>query len=101
VASHTKVLNLTTGCRIKRSQAVNRIEQCTSEWVETGFSIRDLTLAESIQFRSNQARLRAPLSSPELPGLRYAPPATENTHTFLNNRRSLITQAREFVGATQ
>src|SRR5579875_1076831 len=56
MASHTKVLNISSGLRIKRSQAYRRIEQCVSEWVEDGVSIRDLTVAEMIAARSMQAR---------------------------------------------
>jgi hypothetical protein len=68
-----RVLNLTNGNRIKRSQAADRVEQCISVWVEEGFSIRDSITSERVAARSKQARLREPLALAELPGLVYRP----------------------------
>jgi hypothetical protein len=48
-------------CTIKLNQALGRIEQCISAWVEEGRTIRDLTLAERVQARSEQAKRTAGL----------------------------------------
>jgi len=71
----TKVLNLTTGHRIKRSQARDRVDQCISMWVDEGYSIRNLTLQETVAARSRQARDRDPLPYAELHTLRFEAPA--------------------------
>jgi len=80
MCAHGKVLNISTNQRIKRSQARNRVEQCLSAWVEDGLSIRDLTLAERVAARSEQARLRAleaeVLTGPEVGGCRFVRPDT-------------------------
>lgn len=55
--------------RIKRSQALRRIDQCISAWVDD-FSIRDLSLAERVKARSDKARLEEALAFAEIPGLR-------------------------------
>jgi len=74
MASNTKVTNLTGGRRIKRSQAIGRVEHCVSVWVEYGISIRDLTLAESIAARSAQTKLYPSPPFAEQPGLVYRVP---------------------------
>jgi hypothetical protein len=74
MASHSRIINLTNGFRIKRSQALGRIEQCISEWVEEGVSIRDLTLAQRVARRAQQSKEREPLAFVELPNVVYRPP---------------------------
>jgi hypothetical protein len=104
MSNNQQVLNVTTGEKMKLKQAKKLVLEGRLLWEVENESVRSVTFADLPELKhtiEHYARLRAPLSSPELPGLRYAPPATENTHTFLNNRRSLITQAREFVGAAQ
>ena|ERR1700748_2850071 len=73
MASHSKIHNISSNRYIKKSQAFGRIEQCISDWVEYGVSIRDLTLAEAIQARSQQAKDREPLPLAEIHGLKYEP----------------------------
>jgi hypothetical protein len=73
MGNHTKVTNLTSGCRIKRSQAQGRVQNCISVWVEENFTIRDLNLAERVAMRSEQAKLEEPLCNAEVPGIRYEP----------------------------
>jgi len=73
MSAHTKVINLTTGCKIKRSQAIGRVGQCISAWVNQGFSIRDLSLQESIEARNRQAKDREPLPLSEIQGLIFQP----------------------------
>lgn len=70
MASQTKVMNLTSGLRIKRSQARNRVEQGLSAWVDENFTIRDLSLAEMMAVRAEQSRRRAPIASAEIPGIK-------------------------------
>jgi hypothetical protein len=97
MSAHAKVLNLTTGYRIKRSQARNRVEQCISRWIEIGFSICDLTLQEMVCARAEQSKLQEPLETPEVPGVTWEPPIAERSYAFLNNRRALLAEARQFA----
>lgn len=59
MGANARVINLTTGARIKRSQARGRVENCISVWVSEGFTIRDLTLAQMVQKRSEAAKVQA------------------------------------------
>jgi len=86
MSAHTKVINLTTGCKIKRSQAIGRVDQCISAWVSEGFSIRDLSLQESIEARNKQAKEREPLPLSEIPGIKFDPPA----NALNSNRQSSL-----------
>jgi hypothetical protein len=52
-----RITNLTSGFQIKPSQAQNRIEQCISCWVVEGRTIRDLSLSERVNARSEQVKL--------------------------------------------
>ena|SRR6185437_7794319 len=89
MCAHGKVLNISTNQRIKRSQARNRVEQCLSAWVEDGLSIRDLTLAERVAARSEQARLREPLAVAELPGVKFEP-SVSGLEAYRNGRRMVL-----------
>lgn len=82
-----RILNITRGFRLKANQVYKAIENCSCTWVEKGVSVRDLTLAESIQMRNEQAKVREPLASMELPGLSYSGPQDY----------ALIHAANEFV----
>lgn len=95
MASHSRVFNLTSGCRIKRSQALGRIAHCLSEWVEPGVSIRNLTLAETVARRSAQARLEEPLPLAEIPGLIYRPSPTAEIST--QHEQKLARIANQFA----
>ena len=66
MGTHAKVLNVTSNMRIKRSQALRRIDQCISAWVD-GFTIRDLSLAERVHARSEKARLKKLWPLPNFP----------------------------------
>jgi hypothetical protein len=70
----SRVLNITRGFRLRPNQARKAIQNCACAWVEYGVSVRDLTLAESIAARVQQAKDRAPLPYSEVPGLRFDPP---------------------------
>lgn len=61
--------------------------------MEVGVSVRDLSLAESIAVRNEQAKLREPLVYAEIPGLVFDGP--------LPIRNDLIRAAHEFVTTPQ
>ena len=80
-----RVFNVTRGYSLKRSQALRAIAECAAEWVEENISIRDLTLAESIAARNEQARLREPLALADMRHIRVVPPpgaVWSGNHTF-------------------
>jgi hypothetical protein len=95
MASHTRVTNLTTGHRIKRSQAANRVEQCLSEWVNEGFTIRDLALNEMVQRRSVQSQAEERLASAELPGIVYESPVSAKAYEI--EHRGMVQAANQFA----
>ena len=97
MASHTKVVNLTSGNRIKRNQALGRVEQCISEWVEENVSIRDLTLKESIARRSEQARLNERLAKAEIPGTVFDPPPEALAAARRERRLAMDADVAEWV----
>lgn len=91
----TRIRNITRGFSLKRNQAIQAVENCAAEWVTLGSTIRDLTLAESIAKRNEQAAQREPLPLAELHGLLYVP-------AHLSNRRimsELIADAARFVAS--
>lgn len=87
-----RVLNITRGFSIKYKHALKGIKECACTWVEYGVSVRDLTLAESIAARNEQARLAEPLPFAELPGLVFELRKGERTSN------SLVWKAALFVG---
>jgi hypothetical protein len=95
MACHTKVLNISSNRRIKRRQAIGRVEHCVSAWVEFGFSIRDLSLAESIAKRNEQATMREPLEWAECPGLIYR--ADERNQAQTRQGYELVKAANQFA----
>jgi hypothetical protein len=97
MASHNTVLNLTTRQYIKPSQAITRVEQCISRWIERGRTICDLTLHEMVCARAEQSKMQEPLELPEVVGITWEPPIAERSYTFLNNRRALLAEARQFA----
>lgn len=99
MSKNKRVFNLSTGACPKRRAAERAIENCAAAWVEFGVSIRNLTLAESIAARVEQARLREPLVPAELPHLRYEP-AMSGLAAHRSGMK-LAWQANEFaLGAT-
>ena len=97
MGSNARVINLTTGARIKRSQARGRVENCMSVWVVEGFTIRDLTLAQIVQRRSIQARLQESIPFAELPGLIFKPAQKDQASTRISY--ALLKQANQFCQA--
>ena len=71
-----RVSNLSRRFSIDFKQAERAVEVCAAMWVEYGVSIRDVTLAEAIQLRNQQAARRECLAYAELPGLVYEPSAS-------------------------
>ncbi len=55
MGSHIRVFNVTRQFWLKPKRALYAVEQCSAAWVEFGVSVRDLTLAESIAKRNEQA----------------------------------------------
>ena len=100
MASNKRILNLSTKRTIKRSQAIGRVEQCVSAWVEQGVSIRDLSLAESIALRSKQARESEELDRSELPGLTFKPPIGAQA-AHVNEMRMAFDANRFYTEAVQ
>lgn len=72
----SRILNLTRKTLLKRHQAESRIAANVSAWVESGKTIRDLSLSEIVANRARQARHEAlrELPDAEIPGLRYVGP---------------------------
>lgn len=90
-----RVLNITRGFRLRFNQARKAVENCACAWVDVGISIRDLTLAESIAARSQQAKDREPLPYAEVHGLTFSPaPGTDRAH---RESRVLAYEASLFV----
>ena len=69
MSNNHRILNVTRGFTLKHKQAVRAIANCACAWVEYGTSIRDLTIAEAITARNEQARVAEPLPLAELPGV--------------------------------
>jgi hypothetical protein len=93
-----RVINLSRGFRLRFNQARKAVENCACAWVEVGVSVRDLTLAESISARVQQAKDREPLPYSEVHGLRFDPPAgtagAEWQSRLLAYEASLFVEAR-------
>jgi len=80
---------------MKHSQALRAVEQCACAWVEFGVSVRDLSLAESITKRNQQASMRAPLEWAELPGVVYRP--AERNQAVTRQGFDLVRAANQFA----
>ena len=90
------VFNVTRNYWIKRKHALKGIEDdCTLAWVVERETVRDLTLAEQIAARNEQARRREPLPYAEVAGLRYDPCASGVAATRREN--SLLWAAHDFM----
>jgi hypothetical protein len=95
MASHARILNITNGYRFKRTHAERAIDVCSAVWVEYGVSIRNLTLAESIAARNDQASRREPLPFAEIPGIKYEPCTSGISATGREGR--LLWEAHDWV----
>jgi hypothetical protein len=95
MASHARILNITNDFRFKRTHAERAIDACSAVWVEYGVSIRNLTLAESIAARNDQARRREPLPFAEIHGLKYEP--CVNGISATGREGKLLWEAHDFA----
>jgi hypothetical protein len=95
MSNNKRILNITRGFTLKHKQALRAVNECACAWVEYGVSVSDLTLAESITLRNQQASVREPLASPELPGLTFQPPLS--AIPSIAARRQLVQAANQFV----
>jgi hypothetical protein len=95
MTKNKRIFNVSRGYSLKRGAAERAIHECSAVWVEEGVSIRNLTLAESIAARNDQARHAEPLPFAEIPGLRFEPTPSGTAAT--RRERLLTWQAHEFV----
>jgi hypothetical protein len=100
MSQDTRILNLTRGFRLKRNQALRAIEQCACAWVEIDVSVRDLTIAESIQARNKQAAERELLDCAELPGITFEPPIGAQA-AYMIERRTAFEADKFYTEAIQ
>jgi hypothetical protein len=98
MTNNHRVLNVTRGYHLKRTHAERAIDACSAVWVEYGVSIRNLTLAESIAARNDQARRREPLPFAEIHGLKYEPCVSGISATGREGK--LLWEAHDFVMRT-
>ena len=97
MSQDTRILNITRGFRMKHKQAIRAIENCACAWVEgqEGLQVRDLTIAEAVKARNQQAAERDPLPNAELPGIIFQQPATATASAF--ERYALIRDANALM----
>jgi hypothetical protein len=100
MSNNQQVINLTTGERMKLKRAKRKVEKGSMMWVVPFESVRAVTwqdLPDLKETRENHAKLEAPLETPEVVGVTWEPPIAERSYTFLNNRRALLAEARQFA----
>ena len=90
MTNNARVTHIHRGFTLKHSQVVKAVENCNAAWVIFGESFRDLTPAESIAARNQQASQREPLPLAELHGCICEPPANKPRNY------ELISQANRF-----
>lgn len=74
MAKDPRVLNQTTGFRLKFSQARKAVEDCNCAWVVVGESVRSLSLAEQRAALAKREKDREPLPYSEIHGLKFEAP---------------------------
>lgn len=94
MSGNSRVQNLSRGYSMKFRQALKAIEACACAWVEYGVSVRDLSVAEAIQARIEQAAMREPLPLAEIPGLKFELPANMAS---VGAERALAWEAGKFA----
>jgi hypothetical protein len=99
MASHTRILNITRNYSLKHKQALRAVENCACAWVVFGVSVRDLSLAESIAKRNQQASLAESLPLAELRTVIFRPSETSQPISQ-RAKRELIQSAAWFCAAS-
>jgi hypothetical protein len=95
MSTNDRIYNVTRRYPMRAKQALRGINNCAMAWVEHGKSVRDLTLAESIAARNEQASVRElPLPYVEIRGLKYEPTAGAECAQYKSRR--LVALAIEF-----
>jgi hypothetical protein len=98
MASHKKILNISTNKLFKRSQAERFISAGSCDWVQKGHTIRDLDRAERLaQFalRQSHTDTNADVLPPsEGQGLVWRPPTSSQTPR--GEISALVVAARQF-----
>lgn len=98
MTSNSRVYNVTRRFTLKWKQAQKAVDNRACAWVEVGKTIRDLTLAESIALRIEDAKLSEPLAHAEIPGL-TTKWSTLQQQTLARQGYGLLRQANEFAHA--
>jgi hypothetical protein len=94
-----RVLNISTGATCKYKQAKHKVEQeCVWAWVDdTQRQVRNRTVGEMVTAVAVRNKTKRPLCFPEIRGVTWEPPIAERSYTFLDNRRALLAEARQFA----
>jgi len=90
----TRVFNVSRSYYLKHKRAVLGVENCAFAWVEFGVSVRDLSLAEAIAARSQQAKPHDPLPFAELPNCIFRWPGHEGE---IHRERMHAIEANQFA----
>lgn len=101
MSNNQEVTNVTTGESMKLKKARRRVAEGALIWVVENFTVRSVTFADLAALREtvlapvqpSPCKPAALLCTPELHGIRFAPPAAERSISFLRRRRTLISQA--------
>lgn len=96
LAASARIYNVSRGIYYRLSQALKGIENCAFAWELEGKTIRDLTLAESINARNERALLRdQPLPYHEIPGIIYEPAKRNEKQHYAGMER--VWEAHQFA----
>jgi hypothetical protein len=94
MCNNFRVLNVSNGHTMKKKQALKGVANFALAWVESGVSVRALTISEAIQARNQRAKIVEALPFAENPGLVYR--ATEANQAGARKERVLALSANEF-----
>ncbi len=97
MTNNARVWNETRKFSLKHKQALRAIENCSMAWVQFGETVRDLSLAEAVIARHQQAAEREPLAYAELPGITFKPPIGAQASHMIEKQRAF--EANEFFTA--
>lgn len=97
MASHARVHDPATGCKLKLSKAKRLYEQGVIDWIVEHVTYRKLSLQEIVIRRAEIAKREEPLAVAEIPGLVYQP--SPSGLSLSRRGYALIKQANEFANA--